>query len=151
MMARLGNPISPHPHLHAAYRTGEAYAKELHRQSERDRHHIQSPGGSIGTSPRQPYPPRSNSPYALVPATDNKHSQPHPSTSQASSRNPMQQHRPGKQGIPPPGPPPPLINNPAGKPLKAEKASVLSHVQGAGAGSITHGTPVNFAVSSPSK
>ncbi|XP_041456607.1 nuclear receptor corepressor 1-like isoform X4 [Lytechinus variegatus] len=150
MMARFGNAGPPPPHsLHAAYRTGEAYAKEFHRQAERDRHHLQSPGSSMGASPRQPYPPRSNSPYALVPASD-KHSQPHPSTSQ-SSRNPMQ-HRPGKQGIPPPGPPPPLINNPAGKPLKAEKASVLSQVHGAGAGSITQGTPVNFAVSSsPSK
>ncbi|XP_022086194.1 nuclear receptor corepressor 1-like isoform X2 [Acanthaster planci] len=109
---------------------GARYPRDAHGDMypDRDQHpHVSSPPG-VPTGAR---PPRSGSPFALVPMDRASQSQ--------------QQHR----AIPPPRstkanvpPPPPLINKLSPKPIKTEKPSPLGQLH---SGSITQGTPINFS------
>nr|XP_006818830.1 PREDICTED: uncharacterized protein LOC102804668 [Saccoglossus kowalevskii] len=115
--------------------------QQEHVAAERERAYMTTPpnqGQGIG---KPGLPPRTGSPYALIPASERGHVMAQP-PSRPSSRTTKPSNVP---------PPPPLVAKTSPKPMKADKPSPLGLAPTAG--SITQGTPVSYipTATSPSR
>ncbi|XP_077995441.1 uncharacterized protein LOC144448936 isoform X2 [Glandiceps talaboti] len=142
-------PLVHPPHMQYYYQEMAAHAQaEAMRQqqehhaaavAERERTYMTTPPNQGQGMGKPGLPPRTGSPYTLIPASERGMAQP---PSRPSSRTTKPSNVP---------PPPPLVAKTSPKPLKADKPSPLG--MPAGVGSITQGTPVSYVptATSPSR
>ncbi|XP_070571465.1 nuclear receptor corepressor 1-like isoform X2 [Ptychodera flava] len=112
--------------------------RQQQEHAERERAYMTTPPNQGQGMGKPGLPPRTGSPYALIPASERGLVQP---PSRPSSRT-------TKPSVPPP---PPLVAKTSPKPMKADKPSPLG--MPSAVGSITQGTPVSYVptATSPSR